>query len=279
MRLTLKLKLIAVFSVLVLALIGVAAFGILELRDYNLQVSRITEVYTPAQGLLLNADRDAQQALVAERSLLTLAPGSEEFDAQLASHGENVEQISERMEKYAALVDADWSRGMMEQFWPEFAAWTEASGTLVQDLSSAVTDQQQQALASRSISDLNATFDAMRDVIDSLDEELEGVINQEALEAAASYQSGRSLLTVLAAGASVVGIAGAAWLTVTISRGLSQAMAVSQRVAGGDLTETAVVRGRDEVADLLTSQNEMILKLRAIVTEVSGGAGQVSSGS
>ncbi|TNC46975.1 methyl-accepting chemotaxis protein, partial [Rubellimicrobium rubrum] len=58
-------------------------------------------------------------------------------------------------------------------------------------------------------------------------------------------------------------------ILIGLSRGLAQAIGLSQRVAGGDLTETAALRGNDEITDLLTSQNEMILKLRAIVTEVS----------
>jgi hypothetical protein len=76
MRLTIKLKLAAICGLLVVALGAVSAFGVWQLRAYNSEVTRMAEVLAPGQALLLNADRDAQQALVAQRGLLLLDPGS-----------------------------------------------------------------------------------------------------------------------------------------------------------------------------------------------------------
>ena len=132
-RLTLKLKLAGTFGILAVALFGIAIFSISQLQAYNAQVAQIADVYTPAQGYLLNADRDSQQALVAERSLLLLSPTSEEFEAQRQEHADNITQITERMESYATLIDADWSNALMEQFWPQFDAWKEASLGLIKE--------------------------------------------------------------------------------------------------------------------------------------------------
>ena len=43
------------------------------------------------------------------------------------------------------------------------------------------------------------------------------------------------------------------WLVMTISRGLSQAIDLSRKVAAGDLTETVHITRNDEISDCLTS--------------------------
>jgi methyl-accepting chemotaxis protein len=50
----------------------------------------------------------------------------------------------------------------------------------------------------------------------------------------------------------LIGAAGAAWILISVSRGLSQAVGLASRVEAGDLTHTAEIRGRDEIADLLS---------------------------
>ena len=277
MRLTLKLKLALVFGLFTLALVGVAAFGVLQLRAHNAQVSQIANVLTPARGLVVNADRDAQQALVAERSLLLLQPGSEAFKTQVDEHAENVSQIEERMTKYAELVDADWSRVMMEQFWPQFTAWKDASAGLAQEIARGGASGE--ALTRRSFSELDAKFNAMRDVIDEADGELEALIGQEAGRAVAAYEHSHMLMLVAALGAIALGLLGAVWTLVLLSRGLARAQTALERVAEGDLTRTAELRGNDEITDLLTKLNAMTLKLREVVGRASASSRHVASGS
>lgn len=277
MRLTLKLKLAGSFGVLTAALGGVAGFGIMQIQAYNGQVSKIADAYTPTQGLLLNADRDAHQALVAEPTLLLLRPGSEDFAGQLESHSENVGQIEDRMTQYEGLIDDDWSREMMEQFWPRFAAWREASTGFLQGLAQGPGGRV--ALDQRSLSELDARFSAMRDVIDAADEELNQLITEEARIPAASYERSRKLLLMAALGAAAAGLLSAFWSLVSLSRGLAQAQAALQRAAKVDLTETAKVQGDDEVADLLSSLNGMILKLHEVVAGAGQIAGNAAAGS
>ncbi len=88
-------------------------------------------------------------------------------------------------------------------------------------------------------------------------------------------RSMRNLLAILAI-AGLVSLASGAWIVVTIGRGLRQALALSERVAGGDLSEMAEIRGRDEIAALLAANNRMVARLREVVTSVSATAGQVA---
>lgn len=99
--------------------------------------------------------------------------------------------------------------------------------------------------------------------------------NDAATERAAT--SRRNLIVIMSA-AAILGLSGAIWIIMTISKGLNRGIALARSVAEGDLTQTAALTGRDEITDLLAALNNMVEKLRSVVGEVTGGAGNVASG-
>ncbi|SFH13697.1 HAMP domain-containing methyl-accepting chemotaxis protein, partial [Methylobacterium gossipiicola] len=94
-----------------------------------------------------------------------------------------------------------------------------------------------------------------------------------------AYESTRTITITVAVSAVLLGIAMASWIAITISRGLSKAVASAQSVAAGDLTKDVAVTGRDEISDLLSAIQAMTVKLRGVVTEALMAASNVSSGS
>ena len=71
-----------------------------------------------------------------------------------------------------------------------------------------------------------------------------------------------------------------AWaITRSITRPLSQAVALAQRVAGGDLSTRIEVSGRDESADLLRALDAMNTSLAKVVREVRHSADSIATGS
>ncbi|MGX7708777.1 methyl-accepting chemotaxis protein [Methylobacterium sp. Gmos1] len=94
-----------------------------------------------------------------------------------------------------------------------------------------------------------------------------------------AYESTRTILVAVVAGAVALGIAMALWMAVSISRGLSKAVSAAQSVAAGDLTRDVVPTGRDEVTDLLRAIQAMNAKLRDVVGQVVTAASNVSAGS
>ncbi|MCJ2036208.1 methyl-accepting chemotaxis protein, partial [Methylobacterium sp. J-068] len=94
-----------------------------------------------------------------------------------------------------------------------------------------------------------------------------------------AYETTRMITIAVAAGAVLLGVVMASWIAVSISRGLSKAVAATQSIAAGDLTRDVVVSGRDEITDLLKAVQTMTVKLRAVVSEALAAAGNVSSGS
>ncbi len=107
---------------------------------------------------------------------------------------------------------------------------------------------------------------------------VQGKMRDAQLTSAAAYNQARTILMSAVALAVIVGVAAAAWIALSISRGLGRAVDLAGAVAGGDLNQTATV-SNDEVGDLIGALNRMTLKLREVVSEATAASNSVSSGS
>ena len=86
------------------------------------------------------------------------------------------------------------------------------------------------------------------------------------------------LILIMTATAILVGILATLWIIRSITRGLNRAKDLTRAVAEGDLTQTANIKGRDEITELLINANTMVERLRSVVGEVWMGASNVSTG-
>ena len=111
------------------------------------------------------------------------------------------------------------------------------------------------------------------------------VMYQEQLFASTSSEidvlnkNAQRLLVALGIGAIVCGAAFGVFLTRSITRPLSSAVALAQQVASGDLTAEINVTSRDEVGDLLSALKVMNQSLLKTVTEVRSGTEAISTAS
>ena len=83
-----------------------------------------------------------------------------------------------------------------------------------------------------------------------------------------------ALVVILAVGGALI-----AWLPGTVTRPVREAVSLAQAIAEGDLTRRVEVRGRDELADLLTALGRMQAQLAGVVSQVRTSAEGVASAS
>lgn len=83
------------------------------------------------------------------------------------------------------------------------------------------------------------------------------VMQAEKLSGAALFEAARLKVLVMASVALLVGFCAAAWLAITISRGLGRAVDVAQKVAIGERRADTRPRSRDEIGDLMTALGGM----------------------
>lgn len=120
--------------------------------------------------------------------------------------------------------------------------------------------------------EINESLLDLRNTIHAIVVESEGLTSAE-------YSRAVTLMTGLVI-VSCLLVAGIAfWILSGLGRGLKQAISLAENIASGDLRTTAQVTGSDEISDVLNAQNQMILRLREVVGNVSMAVRNVASGS
>jgi len=97
-------RLFASFAVLLIFLIIISVISLNSSGKIFDNLKEIQEVSLPGLDYLIEADRDLQQMLVAERSLLLVDKSSDEYQNLLNDYIENSDQAKTRFNKYAALA-------------------------------------------------------------------------------------------------------------------------------------------------------------------------------
>ncbi|MBI5847463.1 MAG: methyl-accepting chemotaxis protein, partial [Nitrospirae bacterium] len=98
-------------------------------------------------------------------------------------------------------------------------------------------------------------------------------------EAVATYKMSRNTMFGIGAGAILLGIFTALFLTRGITRPLSEGVGVMESLAAGDLRVDIDVKSKDETGQLLAAMKAMVEKLKGIVGDVKSSADNVAAGS
>jgi len=273
MKFTIKLKLAMAFAVLLILLLGTAIYGIRSLGGINDTmgatldgpVTRLELVQkiniAQLQGIrqqknMIGADTPAQIQAAQEKGDIARNQLRESLDKALSIASEQGRPRWLKIQELAGKADAadDKIRGLM------------LAGSAAEAERISITEA--------------------REVANELDQAVEELItlSKQQLDEAdagadATYESTRTIMVGLSAGAVLVGLVAAFWISLSISRGLHRAATAVRQVAEGDLTSTAEITSRDEIGEMLEHVNTMIERLRDVVSGALSASDNVSSGS
>jgi methyl-accepting chemotaxis protein len=117
------------------------------------------------------------------------------------------------------------------------------------------------------------------EAVDELAKHQSDKMQMKADEARSMYEETRHLVIAMTAGAALLALCVAAFITLSVTRPLRVAVAAADRLAAGDLTVDIEHHGRDEAGQLLAAMKNMIAKLTQVVGDVNGGAQSLASAS
>ena len=92
------------FSIMILLMVIVSFFGYRSTKNIQQNLDEIFTGRLPSIDYLIEADRDLQQLLVAERSMIFSETDSEVFKQLSREYETKLKQSEERLEKYKALA-------------------------------------------------------------------------------------------------------------------------------------------------------------------------------
>ncbi len=281
----------------VVCVIGVTKLGTMRSALTHVmqeEMTPIVDVQVPklnglnsALELVLNADRDAYQSILAEYQLVR--DSAVDRVSASESHSANQQQVADRMKSASAYFDEDLNV-VYSAFVEQFESWTALTNEVVLLSGDASTIERASELSSGEAAD---AFDAMRTSIDDITNLLNEdvlALNKEVVASGerATQMSDRAMSSVSKAVTLFlgVGIAGSAmivcaiaFVSLSITRRLGEMLERVQDIASGegDLTKKVEVVNNDELGLLGSAINQFIDKVAQIIVMVKDASDQVTT--
>ncbi|EEW24140.1 methyl-accepting chemotaxis protein [Rhodobacter ferrooxidans] len=273
MKLTIKLKLAATFTLLM----ALAATGqLLALRDLSSSNAAMTDIVEADVGRLVLAEELSLEKLRVQRNIrdyfLTVDPDARRDITKRITEGRAT--AAKMAEELRGVVDEEGTVLLTE-----FETMDKDLGAL-NDRAIAMFDAGRSADAILlTQGEGRSSWMAMEEQMNKLIALQEEAMTAASTAAAANMQQAQIVGMSLLAALLLIGTIAATWIVISISRGLRSAISLSESVAAGDLSQTATPRGNDEVAALVVALNTMVGKLRDVVVDVANSARNVATGS
>ena len=273
MRLTIKLKLAIAFTTIISLSTATAVLAITSLGSLNATMDAM--VKGPVQRLQWAEEEHLNlvQLIRAEKNMI-LATSPEQVDQYDRS-------ITGLRQQFQILYDKIYgiSTEAGKQKWLVMLATWQRYQTVDDQVRALVRSHEQASAQDLSFTEarqVSAELETqLTDILDLYHSQMAGAETASGDE----YGFARTLLAGATLLSLVIGVSMGLWIVIGIVSGLRRAGELTQAIAGGDLTQTAVVTTNCEIGDLMRHVNAMAEKLREIVGEASSASDNVSSGS
>ncbi|WP_297506864.1 methyl-accepting chemotaxis protein [uncultured Caulobacter sp.] len=256
MRLTIKVKLIGAFAVLIAMMALVVFMGVTRMSQLNTAISDLINGPAARLSLAQQIDGDVGRLLRKEKNMILAADADDKakYDAEINELTPKVEaDIQTGVAKATAEGKPAW-----EAIARNFTAF-KAVNAEVREL--ALANRQAQA-AELSLKRSSAIARELTASVDKLIKLNKDRMAKADADTDTLYYAARTTLLVTAAIALLVAIAGAVWISMIINRGLRQISLAMEAVAIGDLQQEVKATSDDEIKDLIDTLNRMIGNLR-----------------
>jgi methyl-accepting chemotaxis protein len=278
MKIRVKLTLGFGIMVLFMGMIGFSGY-----RAVNQVMGNLDEIFSvrlPSIDYLLQADRDLQQLLVAERSMIFANAKSEAFKDLVTEYEKNLKQSRERWDKYKALPVSAEETALIPLYDKAHEEWEAISRQIV-DGRLADTRQGRRVALDLSLGEAGVKFEAMRDYLDKLTEINHEVATKAKEEASGGFRHAILVLLAIMSLGIVLGVGMAWWIGGNITRPVKATVAGLKDIAQGegDLTMRLALNSEDEIGELGRWFNLFIEKLQGIIKEIANGVETLSASS
>ena len=276
--LSIRQKLIVACGAIAVITGAVGGGALWAVSAINRSYQRVAHESLPAVSHLLEADRDMQRVIVAERTLMVLPSGSPAVAEQKGIRAHSLADAAAHWRAYTKLPASEAERRRWSVF--EKARWRwEAATYQVLDLLTQDAAPARKEAIEVALSEAAARFEAARTELAAL-----GRMRQEHAEAQAEAEAQQItrlywLVTAAVVSAFALAIGLGTLLARAIARPLREAVARLKDIAEGegDLTRRLAVSGRDEIAELGRWFNTFMQRVHDIVAEVRHAADLVSA--
>lgn len=279
-NLQIRTKILFGFAILIGITIIIGLFSYRGMKQIKGRLDDIFLVRLPSIDFLIEADRDLQQLLVAERSMVFTSVGTQKYKAFMDEYTKNFQQSDERWNKFKALSTAASEKAINDTYDKARSDWTTTSRKVLDELGKN-TEEARKAAIELTLGDASSKFEMMRDQLNTLTELNLTNAEKASADANSAYQVAMSILFASIVAGLFLGVVLAGIIGLAITRPINAAIVSLKEIAQGegDLTRRLPANSKDEVGELARWFNLFLDKLQDIIREVSQNAGIVDQSS
>ena len=270
-RMTIK-KQVLLFALFLLSIkVSIGLIGHSSLINVQENLRSVFKTRLPSVNLLSQADRDFQQALVAERTLLLEGLPAEKRKKLASDYFENRQQVLDRFKAYQDLGKTEEEKKLGAEFLEKFATWEKLSnsrlGLTEQGEFSAVNSLSE---AAKESFDLSASFEAARGKLDNLQDTVGELGEREFSAGISSFEKSETFMVSFSLIGVLVALVASFLLTRSVSNKLTK---IAKALGNGNLDLTKMSGDLRERATSLASASR---EQASSVTETSSSLHEIS---
>ena len=280
-NLKIRMKLLLGFGLMIVVICILSATSYTGFGNIDHKLKNIFSIRMPSINLLLEIDRDLQQLLVAERSMIFENAKSEKFASLVKDYEENFKQAEERWEKYKRIEGLpEQDLELIKLYDEAHVAWAPISRSIV-DGRTEDTRQGRSLALDLSTGEANKKFETMREYINKLTENSQQDAQTDFESANGTVKRSETVTLVMIVIGILLGIVVAFWTARGIVNPVSNAVNGLRDIAEGegDLTKRLTVESNDEIGELAKWFNVFVEKLQGIIAQVASNTKSVNDSS
>ncbi|WP_409343031.1 methyl-accepting chemotaxis protein [Paenibacillus sp. MBLB4367] len=262
MKVTIRTKMIAGFMVVVVLLLLTNGIAVWKMSGMGAENREIDAVWMPGAGSLgeLNGYVSDVQRLLLKYILETNPTEKARF---LERINESLEAVKSSRAAFEKVLVSSEDKKLYEQFAKSYDAYVLKLPPILK-----VAEGNDFATSNALQTEAHEHFKTAAESIRSLMQSNKNNAHSVTMRSVALFESGRTFVIVLSLIATAVALALALVMSQLISGSLKQLVALFVNVAKGDLRETASIRSKDELGELGSAVNRMVLHLRELIGKI-----------
>ena len=276
MKMTLKLKLAAAFSAILLLTAILGVVGIMKMSTINDQSTEIASNWMPSIDAVHRINTSTSDLRIKEFRHVVSTDAASMRAAETAIEDILAEMRKER-NAYEKLISSPEEKAIYDRFSASFDKYMERHNQFI-----ALSRQNQNEAATALLFETTALYDEYSAELLTLVKMNTDGGQQASAQGDAVYSQSRTLFIAIIVIALVVGVAAALFVTRSILKQIGgepdYARDVMREIAGGNLSVAVNTKPNDNDS-LLAGTRDMVAKLKGVIGEVAGAARNVASGS
>ncbi|WP_342437756.1 methyl-accepting chemotaxis protein [Paenibacillus sp. FSL L8-0436] len=274
---TIRNKVILTVVVTVITSLVIGGAGIYNLKRVQSSLEESLSVRAEVIDIIRTADVDLYQMLLAERSLYSYEPGSEQFLLQLEDYGKQKESAKKKLNKYKSIGTIfDNEEKLIQDYEAAVVAYESVSKKVIDGLSSKDSTVRERANL-LSYQEGNEKFDQMEDTLDHIGD-LYYDDNQIMLDSTQKQYSFLRLISILLTFAGLIASSLLGYLIIrSIHHPIRYLRGRVREMAEGNLAVDIRTFSQDELGELTADFNIMASHMKELISIVSQSIGDVNT--